>query len=144
MSNETGITFDRFRLDLPNECLWEGAQAINLRPKAFAVLAYLIGRPGQLVTKEELLQAVWPGTFVGDGVLKVVIRQLRDILGDDPKTPRFIDTVHRRGYRFISEIKANALPAANRDNRRNDAFAGLLRSAVGAGQKFVGRDRALF
>ena len=76
MSNEKRITFDPFRLDLPNECLWEGSQAIKLRPKAFAVLDYLLGRPGQLVTKDELLQAVWPGTFVGDAVLKVTIRQI--------------------------------------------------------------------
>jgi DNA-binding winged helix-turn-helix (wHTH) protein/predicted ATPase len=145
VSNEERISFDRFRLDLPNECLWEGSQAIKLRPKAFAVLDYLLGRPGQLVTKDELLQAVWPGTFVGDGVLKVVIRQLRGILGDDPKAPRFIETAHRRGYRFIGQIKANAQTAANdREHGSTDAFTGSLRSTVGSAQRFVGRDKALF
>jgi DNA-binding winged helix-turn-helix (wHTH) protein/predicted ATPase len=144
VSNEKRITFDRFRLDLSNECLWEGSQAIRLRPKAFAVLDYLLGRPGQLVTKDELLQAVWPGTFVGDGVLKVVIRQLRDTLGDDPKAPRFIETAHRRGYRFIGLIKVNAPAAANdRENRSNDAFTGSLRVSEGPVQRFVGRDKAL-
>src|SRR5215831_4359810 len=144
MSNETGITFDRFRLDVPNECLWEGSQSIKLRPKAFAVLDYLLKRPGQLITKDELLQAVWPGTFVGDGVLKVIIRQLRDALGDDPKAPRLIETAHRRGYRFISPIKASVQTTANDcGNGSNDGFTGSLPGAEGSAQRFVGRDKTL-
>src|SRR5947209_18221988 len=79
-----------------------------LRPKAFAVLDYLLGHPGRLVTKEELLNAVWPGTFVGEAVLKVAIREVREALGDDPRTPRFIETAHRRGYRFIGRIAESA------------------------------------
>ena len=102
--SEKRITVDPFRLDLTNECLWRGAQAIKLRPKAFAVLTHLLGRSGQLVTKEELLAAVWPETFVTDSVLKVTIRQLREALDEDPKCPRFIETAHRRGYRFIGRI----------------------------------------
>lgn len=68
------------------------------------MLNQLVGRPGQLITKEELLTAVWPETFVSDAVLKVTIRQLREALDDDPKTPLFIETAHRRGYRFIAQI----------------------------------------
>ncbi len=144
MSNQKLLSFDRFRLDLSNECLWEGSQAIKVRPKAFAVLDYLLGRPGQLVTKDELLQAVWPGTFVGDGVLKVVIRQLRDVLGDDPKAPRFIETAHRRGYRFIGQIKATAQTAVNdHENSSNEGFTRLLQTTGGSAQRFVGRDKAL-
>src|SRR5213075_3247610 len=101
MGNEKRIVFDPFSLDLANEQLWRGSDAIKLRPKAFAVLDHLLEHPGQLVTKDDLLNAVWPGTFVGDAVLKVVIRQIREALGDDPKSPRFIETAHRRGYRFI-------------------------------------------
>lgn len=104
MGNENRIIFDPFCLDRANECLWRGSQVIKLRPKAFAVLNHLIARPGQLVTKEELLNNVWPETFVGDAVLKVTIRQLRDALDDDPKSPEFIETAHRRGYRFIGQI----------------------------------------
>ena len=104
MTSEKRIVFDRFCLDLDNECLWQGADAIKVRPKAFAVLNYLIGRSGRLVTKNELLSAVWPDTFVTDAVLKVTIRQLREALDDDPKSPRFIETAHRRGYRFIGRI----------------------------------------
>jgi len=101
---DTRISFDAFSLDSANQCLWRGPQAIKLRPKAFAVLDHIVGRPGQLVTKEELLNAVWPGTFVGEAVLKVAIRQIREALDDDPKSPRFIETAHRRGYRFIGQI----------------------------------------
>ena len=106
MGNERRlIIFDPFYLDLTNECLWRGTQEIKLRPKAFALLNHLLGHPARLVTKEELLNAVWPETFVGDAVLKVNIREIRDALGDDPKRPRFIETAHGRGYRFIGPIK---------------------------------------
>ena len=87
-----------------NERLSQGMQAIPLRPKAFGVLAHLVEHAGQLVTKQQLLEAVWPGTFVSDAVLKDSIRQLRDALGDDADSPRFIETAHRRGYRFIGRI----------------------------------------
>ncbi|HEU4869290.1 MAG TPA: winged helix-turn-helix domain-containing protein, partial [Pyrinomonadaceae bacterium] len=104
LGNESRIVFEPFCLDRSNECLWRGSQVIKLRPKAYAVLNQLVGRSGQLVTKEELLAAVWPDTFVGDAVLKVAIRQLRDALADDAKAPAFIETAHRRGYRFIGRI----------------------------------------
>jgi DNA-binding winged helix-turn-helix (wHTH) protein len=99
VANEKRISFDRFSLDLANECLWRGPEALKIRPKAFALLNYLIQHPGQLVTKDELLNAVWPETFVGDAVLKVTVQQVREALEDDPKTPQFIETAHRRGYR---------------------------------------------
>src|SRR5262249_1381223 len=91
-----------------NECLWKGPDAIKLRPKTFAVLEHLVSKPGELVTKKDLIAAVWPDTFVGDAVLKVAIRQIREALSDDPKSPRFIETSHRRGYRFIADIGAIA------------------------------------
>jgi predicted ATPase/DNA-binding winged helix-turn-helix (wHTH) protein len=122
--------FDSFCLDLANECLWKGSQSIKIRPKAFAVLDYLAGRPGQLVTKEELLNAVWPGTFVGEAVLKVAVRQIREALNDDSSSPRFIETAHRRGYRFIGPITKNAPPAL--PPRVSDFYATV-----------VGRDKAL-
>src|SRR5678816_2025133 len=129
MESGKRIVFDPFSLDLANECLWRGSQAIKLRPKAFAVLDYLLERPGQLVTKEELLNAVWPGTFVGDAVLKVAIRQIREALSDDPKSPRFIETSHRRGYRFIGQIS----PDSDTSSPPSES------AAIG----FVGREHAL-
>jgi DNA-binding winged helix-turn-helix (wHTH) protein/predicted ATPase len=104
MQAEKEIAFGRFRLDLTNECLWQGTRAISLRPKTFAVLRLLLQRPGLLVTKQQVLDAVWPETFVGDGVLKDNIRQLREALDDDAESPIYIETAHRRGYRFIGKL----------------------------------------
>jgi len=129
MATPKRIIFDPFALDLANECLWQGSQAIKVRPKAFAVLHYLVVRPGQLVTKEELLNAVWPETFVTDAVLKVTIRQLREALDDDPKTPRFIETAHRRGYRFIGSI-VEGEPRAMPD-QFSESFSGAFVGVVG-------------
>ena len=139
IANDKSIVFDRFSLDLVNESLWKGSEEIKLRPKAFALLNYLLQHSGQLVTKEELLNAIWPETFVGDAVLKVTVGQLREALEDDPKSPQFIETSHRRGYRFIGQIvepkqKPQADPAPA-DNGHSGAF----RVYVGV----VGRTQAL-
>src|SRR5262249_13721808 len=133
-----------FRFDFTNECLWRGPQPINLRPKTFAVLHYLLGRPGQLVTKEELLNAVWPGTFVGEAVLKVIIRQIREALADDPTSPRFIETAHRRGYRFIGQISSSEHGHADTPHiASSKAGLGALLRAADPPQEVVGRDEAL-
>jgi DNA-binding winged helix-turn-helix (wHTH) protein/predicted ATPase len=141
--NENLIIFDAFSLDLVNECLWLGSQAIRLRPKAFLLLRYLLSQPGRLLTKEELLNAVWPGTFVGEAVLKVAIRQIRDALGDDPAAPRFIETAHRRGYRFIGSI-AESVPIVVKDRQAPaDAAVSVSPQATVAPVEVVGRDAAL-
>ena len=111
VGQEKRIVFDPFSLDLANECLWKGSQAIKLRPKAFAVLRYLAERPGRLVPKEELLDVIWPSVHVSPEVLKVTIAEIRKILDDCPKTPRYIETAHRRGYRFIAKTETNTEPA---------------------------------
>ncbi len=108
MKSGVQISFSPFRLDPGNECLWRGTQSIALKPKDFAVLQCLVDQPGQLVTKQELLNSVWSGTTVSEGVLKVCIRRIRRTLGDTAKRPRFIETVHRRGYRFIAPLSAAA------------------------------------
>ncbi|HXG95224.1 MAG TPA: AAA family ATPase [Blastocatellia bacterium] len=144
MGHDNQIIFDPFQLDLTNECLWRDSQAIKLRPKAFAVLSYLVGRPGQLVTKEELLNAVWPETFVGEAVLKVAIRQVREALGDDSKSPRFIETAHRRGYRFIGQIaKSERMLAADYEVESDEAIPASLLRAACSSLGIVGRDEAL-
>ena len=107
------MNFGRFRLDPPNERLWLGEKAVALRPKAFAVLKHLVERRGQLVTKQQLLDTVWPETFVTDAVLKDSIRQLREALGDDASSPQYIETAHRRGYRFIGELSEAATAPAS-------------------------------
>ena len=108
------VSFGPFRLDIANECLWRETQSIGLRPKAFAVLKLLIENPGVLVTKQQVLDTVWPGTFVGDAVLKDSIRQLRQALQDTASSPAYIETAHRRGYRFIGKFsKVSIGPSAN-------------------------------
>ena len=81
---------------------------IKLTPKAFAVLRYFVDRPGQLVSKQALFEAIWPQTYVSDIALSVCIREIRKAFNDDAKNPRFIETVHRRGYRFVARL----IPAA--------------------------------
>ena len=111
MQAQKNITFGGFRLDFTNECLWQGARSIALRPKAFAVLKLLVENPGQLVSKQLVLDTVWPGTFVGDPVLKDNIRQLREALDDNAASPTYIETAHRRGYRFIGQHAASSVLA---------------------------------
>src|SRR5690242_9042997 len=102
------VGFPPFRLDYTNECLWRAGARIDLTPKAFAVLKELVEAGGELVTKERLLDTVWAETFVGDAVLKVSIGEIRRALGDACRAPRFIETVHRRGYRFIAPLENEA------------------------------------
>ncbi len=97
--------FPPFRLDPVIERLWRGEEEVPLRPKAFRVLHYLLERPGRLVTKDELLNAVWGDAAVTDAVLKVCIGEIREALGDDSSAPLFIETAHRRGYRFICPVE---------------------------------------
>jgi pimeloyl-ACP methyl ester carboxylesterase/DNA-binding winged helix-turn-helix (wHTH) protein len=105
------ILFPPFHLDLAAGRLACGANPIDLPPKAFSVLRYLVERPGRLVSKEELLEGVWPNVHVGSDVLKVSIAEIRKALADQSRDPRFIETAHRRGYRFIGKTEANVPPA---------------------------------
>jgi DNA-binding winged helix-turn-helix (wHTH) protein/tetratricopeptide (TPR) repeat protein len=143
VGNEKHIIFDPFCLDLANERLSRGSQVIKVRPKAFAVLNYLLGRPGKLVTKDELLNAVWPETFVGDAVLKVTIRQIREALDDDSKSPRFIETAHRRGYRFIGQIGESHQLVNDQEFRSDRTISDSRVRAPDLPLGVVGRDEAL-
>jgi DNA-binding winged helix-turn-helix (wHTH) protein/predicted ATPase len=129
VENDRRIIFDPFCLDLADESLSRGSKAIKLRPKAFAVLDRLVASARQLVTKEQLLNAVWPETYVGEAVLKVAIRQIRDALDDDPKAPRFIETVHRRGYRFIGQITPGVEVSVEGQAMGVKGYSSPLRSA---------------
>jgi pimeloyl-ACP methyl ester carboxylesterase len=107
---ESVVTFGAFSLDIASGQLYRAGTAVPLTPKAFAVLEHLATRSGRLVSKQDLLDTVWSGAFVGDAVLKVSIREIRRALGDDPHTPRYIETAHRRGYRFIAPIETAVPP----------------------------------
>ncbi len=106
------ITFDLFTIDPTSESLWRGNERIHLRPKSFAFLQYLVMHPGQMITKERLLNALWKDCFVGDGALKNCVAEIRRVLGDPAETPKYIETAHRRGYRFIGKMDH---PPANGD-----------------------------
>jgi predicted ATPase/DNA-binding winged helix-turn-helix (wHTH) protein len=88
--------------------LWRDKEEVNLRRKTFDVLRYLVDHSRQLVTKATLLDAVWPGVVVGDSMPATCVAELRRALGDDARTPQFIETVHRRGYRFIAQVTTTA------------------------------------
>ena len=105
--------FGDFRLDLAAGQLRRGDAVVPLAPKAFTVLQHLVTRSGQLITKDELLELAWADVHVGDGALKVCIREIRRALDDDPRTPAYIETAHRRGYRFIAPVSIDtSAPAA--------------------------------
>src|SRR5262245_31694113 len=106
------VAFDRFRFDASTGRLWAGPEEVRLTPKAAAVLAVLVGRPGEPIGKEEIFSAAWPDTAVGDDALTTCILELRKALADDARQPRFIETRHRRGYRFIAPLSAAAPVAA--------------------------------
>jgi len=105
-TSAAAITFDSFRLDLRAGRLIRGSQVIPLRPKTWALLHYLAERPGVLLSKNDLLDALWPSLAVTESVLSKSIGELRVALGDNFKTPRLIETVQRRGFRFIAPISA--------------------------------------
>src|SRR5258705_1367644 len=105
--------FPPFRLDTVNQCLWRGdgvaEERTPLAPKAFDVLRYLLEPPGRLVTHDEIIEALWPKTYVQPEVLKSHIAAIRAVLGDDARKPLFIETMSRRGYRFIAPVTEGAL-----------------------------------
>jgi predicted ATPase/DNA-binding winged helix-turn-helix (wHTH) protein len=101
------------RLDLANEWVWQGERCLQLPPKAFAVLRYLVEHPSRLVSKAELLRAVWPDTVVSEWALTTCLREVRKALREKAQAPRYIETVHRRGYRFIGAVAAAAAPVSN-------------------------------
>jgi DNA-binding winged helix-turn-helix (wHTH) protein/tetratricopeptide (TPR) repeat protein len=106
--------FGPFRLDSANAQLWQEGQKISLRRKTFDLLLYLVDHPGQLVTKQALLDAIWPKVTVSDSMPAVCVKELRKALGDEAKTPRFIETVHGRGYRFVAQVTSGAPAGATR------------------------------
>ena len=108
------------RLDLHNQRLEHQGRIVNLRPKSWELLKYMVARPAQLLGKDELVQAVWGDTVVTDASLNQVVRELRKALGDDARSPRYIETVHRRGFRFLlgaNEAKSSGDTGAESSHR---------------------------
>jgi DNA-binding winged helix-turn-helix (wHTH) protein/tetratricopeptide (TPR) repeat protein len=102
------LRFGEFELDEGNALLTRAGRPIALPPKAFALLCALARQPGRLADKNALLDAVWGHRFVSESVLKSTVSQVRAALADDAGEPRYIETVSRRGYRFIGRIEGAA------------------------------------
>jgi DNA-binding winged helix-turn-helix (wHTH) protein len=102
MQAEQLLRFGPYRLDLGATQLWRGTLEVKLTPKALAVLRVLVTRPGQVVTKDEFFRSVWTETVVSDDARAACIQELRQALREEARKPRYLETLHRRGYRFIA------------------------------------------
>ena len=123
-------SFGSFRLDPANQCLWRGEKRVPLTPKAFDVLRYLVDHPGRLVAQDEILEALWPETYVNPELIKKYILAIRKALGDRHDKPEFIETFPKRGYQFVATVSYDVVPGS-RD------------LAAGTTKKLVGRDGTL-
>lgn len=131
------VRFDEFDLDEANASLLRQGKPVALAPTPFALLCALVRRPGTLLTKIALLDEVWGHQFVTDSVLKTAISDVRTVLGDDPRQPRFIETVSRRGYRFIAHPVARTGPVSQ------EGTGSVAAPARPSSSWFVGRIEAL-
>ncbi|HYO82911.1 MAG TPA: alpha/beta fold hydrolase, partial [Bryobacteraceae bacterium] len=104
------LRFGPFRIDLASRELWRGDQAVPLPPKSMDVLVYLAEHAGEIVTRDQLFQALWPDVFVADHALSVQILEIRKALGDTAQAPAYIETRHRRGYRFCARVTVESPP----------------------------------
>src|SRR5277367_5576866 len=118
--------FACFQLDTQNECLWRNGDRISLTPKPFAVLRYLVENPQRLVTHDELLEALWPETYVQPQVLRTYVLELRKVFGDDAGNARFIETVPKRGYRFIAPLAESSSSASGYEQKNGAPAPSVL------------------
>jgi TolB-like protein len=95
----------KYRLDLGDERLWNGDQPVGISNKAFQLLRLFVDNPNRLLTKDDILDGVWRDVCVSEGLVKEYVHDLRLALGDDPKRPEYIETVHGRGYRFLGGVE---------------------------------------
>src|ERR1051326_7587930 len=109
MDAERLLRFESFELDVRSRELRKGKNRIRLQEQPFEILRLMLERPGDVVTREELAQRLWPkGTFVDvEHSLNAAVKRLRAALGDDADNPRFVETLHRRGYRFIAPVQSS-------------------------------------
>jgi eukaryotic-like serine/threonine-protein kinase len=105
------VEFGPYRFE-PDNGLWRSGDEVALPPRALAVLAALIAHPGNVVSKRALMDGVWKDAFVTEASLLEAVRVLREALGDDRRNPIYIQTVHRRGYRFVAPVTLSATLAA--------------------------------
>ncbi|MGB5732900.1 MAG: winged helix-turn-helix domain-containing protein [Thiohalocapsa sp.] len=131
-----------WEVEAPLNLLRRGEQEVRLEPKVMEVLAFLIGRAGEVVSRDVLLTTVWQGVVVGDDALTQVVIKLRKALGDDARAPLYIETVAKRGYRLVAPIltpnpvadaqPSARLPAGKTDSPRARAWlwSGIATAAI--------------
>src|SRR3954464_1283766 len=112
MDAERLLRFESFELDVRSRELRNGKNRIRLQEQPFEILRLMLERPGDIVTREELQQRLWPdGTFVDfEHSLNAAVKRLRAALGDDADNPKFVETLPRRGYRFIAALHDGSGP----------------------------------
>src|SRR5215468_10830313 len=98
------VGFGPFRFDRANRILSRDGVELPLPPRVLGILEHLVARPGSIVSKQALLDAVWKDAYVTETSLTEAMSQLRQVLGDDPQQPTYVQTVHRRGYRFVAPL----------------------------------------
>src|SRR5262245_40257864 len=133
-TNKTAIVsclFDDVKVDCANLRVHKGGTPRKITPRAFQVLAYLLERHGRIVEKQELFDEVWKERFVTDNALSRIIKEIRQVIGDDADEPRYIETIPKRGYRFIAEVT----------NAEAEALTTGLGKAAPASGRLEERDR---
>lgn len=130
------IRFDVFQVDLRAGELYKAGRKIKLQIQPFQALALLLERPGEVVTREEFEKKLWPeDTFVDfDHSLNTAIKKLRQALGDDKEKPRFVETLPKRGYRFIGNVDQGPVPATSETPTPSSSCVGRLASLCGDGK----------
>ena len=114
-SSGQALQVGRWVFEPRSNTLRSGAQTVHVEPKVADLLAFFAGRPGQVIGRSELLDAVWPGVVVGDDALTQSVNKLRRALGDSARPPRYLETVPKRGYRLVAEVGEPALAARGTD-----------------------------
>src|SRR5262244_21069 len=122
------LRFDSFEVDVRSGEVWEHGKRVRLQEQPFQVLRVLLERRGEIVTREDLKQALWPAdTFVDfDDGLNTAVKKIRDVLGDSVERPRYIETIPRKGYRFLAalEVQPTGTPASVANSKTELAQAG--------------------
>jgi len=133
--------FGAFTLDPVSVELRRGEESISLRPKCFDLLLYFLQNPGRLIAKDELLQKIWTDVIVNEGTINRTVTALRSSLDDDAENPTYIETVSRRGYKFIAAVEA---PEALNPGSENADFAVIHNKRefpLRDGEHLIGRGR---
>jgi len=139
------VRFSEFTLDLRRRALYRGEERLHLTPKPMETLIYLVENAGRTISKQELLDSIWKGTFVTEDTLVQAVREIRRLLGDDREKPLFILTVPRVGYRFVGKVAEGLTAEGGFPSRQHEAvtrwsawrrYAAILVALAGASLLF--------